>query len=220
MRDHIPTAILLTIAVHAACLIVGGCKTTGNRIQAEIDRLPWREDAPDAEGPTDVPAANEPDAASPALPAEPPVVELPAAELPAAEVISEMQWFERDGRAVLRIKAAFSPRGYSLITAHGHKDVDPRPPMTESQWLAANNARPPQRVADGYAEWVLDRSCAEIAAAAQAYGRSSGPVIMVFSKCNVGGQVAFWVHPAQQYGTIGGRAPVKNIDNTGWQVEL
>jgi hypothetical protein len=212
MRDHIPTAIMLICALQLVCLIGGGCKTTGDRIQAEIDRLPWREDVPAA----DVPV-NEPEAPAPALPAEP---EAPAAEPPSAEAISEMQWFERDGRAVLRIKAAFSPRGYSLVTAHGHKDVDPRPPMTESQWLAANNGRSPQRIVDGYAEWVLDRSCAEIAAAAQAYGRSSGPVIMVFCKCNVGGQVAFWVHPAQQYGTIGGRAPVKNIDNTGWQSEL
>ncbi len=210
--ETIIVVIMITIAAHAACLVVGGCKTNGDRIQAEIDRLPWREDAPAA----DVPV-NEPEAPAPALPAEP---EAPAAEPPSAEAISEMQWFEKDGRAVLRIRAAFSPRGYSLVTAHGHKDVDPRPPMTESQWLSANNARPPQRIVDGYAEWVLDRSCAEIAAAAQAYGRSSGPVIMVFSKCNVGGQVAFWVHPTKQYGTSGGRAPVKNIDNTGWQSEL
>ena len=69
---HIPTAIMITIAVQLACIIGAGCKTTERRIQAEIDRLPWRDGTPAVTPPAvDVPAADIPDAPAPALPPAP-----------------------------------------------------------------------------------------------------------------------------------------------------
>jgi hypothetical protein len=191
----------LAVAIVAS---MGGCIT--------VDQIKDALDKPDVPVVVD-PVPDAPQPQPEPLPA--PVVPEP----PAVVASSEMQWFERDGRVVIRIDASRGPRGYSIVTAHGHKDIDPAPPMSEAQWLAANNSRPPHRIVDGYAEWALDRSGADIAATAQAYNRSSGPVVMLFVKCNTGGQVAYWVNPARQYGVEGGRDPVPNIDNNGWQVE-
>jgi hypothetical protein len=188
----------------AILITMGGCKTLDD-LQDALDK-------------PDVPVVV-PDAPDVPQPQPEPLPDPVTPDPPAVVASTEMQWFERDGRVVIRIDASRGPRGYSIVTAHGHKDIDPRPPMSEAQWLAANNGRPPHRTVDGYAEWTLDRSGADIASAASAYGRSSGPVVMLFVKCNRGGQVAYWVNPARQYGTEGGRGPVPNIDNNGWQVE-
>ena len=197
-----PLAIVGLALAGLVVALCSSCKTLGEYV-AELDK---------------------PDIAQPEQPAEPdaPVVVTPEPEpeQPVVVASAEMQWFERDGKIVIRIDASRGPRGYSIVTAHGHKDIDPSPPMTEAQWLAANNQRPPQRTVDGFAEWVLDRSGADIAAAASAYGRNSGPVVMLFAKCNTGGQVAYWIHPEREYGTDKGRAPVVNVNNYGWEVEL
>jgi hypothetical protein len=160
---------------------------------------------------------------------EPPVIQDPPNSEPEPTVVvaeSEMQWFERDGHIVFRIKAAFGPRGYSIVTAHGHKDVDPPPPMTEAEWLSANNNRPATRIVDGFCEWELKQSGQQIAESALAHHRNSGPVVMLFCKTAVvppGGHnrdIAFWVNPTQTYGVTGGRAPRRNIDNGGWGEEM
>jgi hypothetical protein len=68
MRD-IPTAIMLTIALQLACILATGCSSS--RIQAEIDRLPWRDQQPPADQPAqpDQPAPAVPDPQPPAAPA-------------------------------------------------------------------------------------------------------------------------------------------------------
>jgi hypothetical protein len=147
----------------------------------------------------------------------------PAPE-PPVEAPALMQWFERDGRVVIRLRASLGPRGYSIITAHGHKHIDPVS-TAEADWVAANNSRPPHRIVDGWAEWVLPQSAAQISALALSHGRPSKAVVMVFHKTSRtadDGQmhVAHWVNPLREYGTPGGRAPARNSDNKGWQVEL
>ena len=199
------TGLFILAAILSLASLLSGCITLDN-IRAEFDK---------------------PDIVQPEQPAEPDAPEVPEVvtpepepEHPAVIASAEMQWFERDGKVVIRIAASRGPRGYSIVTAHGHKDIDPLPPMTEAQWQAANNQRPPQRIVDGFAEWTLDRSGADIAAAALAYRRNSGPVVMLFCKCNTGGQVAYWINPEREYGTDKGRAPVVNVNNYGWEVEL
>jgi hypothetical protein len=194
----------MAVAAILALQALAGCKT--------LDAIKDRVDGETA-------AVIVPDAPDAVQPQPEPVTEPVTPEPPAVVASTEMQWFERDGKAVIRIDASRGPRGYSIVTANGHKDIDPRPPMTEAQWLSANNGRPPHRIVDGYAEWTLDRSGAEIAAAAEAYNRSSGPVVMLFVKCNTRGQVAYWVNPTRQYGVEGGRDPVLNLNNYGWEVE-
>ena len=94
-------------------------------------------------------------------PAPPAVDPIPPPEL--------MQWFERDGRTVLRIAAYLDPRGYAVITAHGHKHIDPAS-TDHDDWMRANNSRPPHRVVDGWAEWTLPWIQAEYARPALAHG--------------------------------------------------
>ncbi len=205
MRDCLePLAIVGLAVLGLAVALLSGCKT--------LDTLIDRFDSPD------VPTVTEPVPDAP-QPQPEPVTEPVTPEPPAVVASTEMQWFERDGKAVIRIDASRGPRGYSIVTANGHKDIDPPPPMTEAQWLGANNGRPPHRIVDGYAEWTLDRSGAQIASAASAYGRNSGPVVMLFCKCNTGGQVAYWINPTRSYGVPGGRDPVVNVNNYGWEVE-
>ncbi len=158
---------------------------------------------------------------------DPPVV-VPDPPKPEPDPVAqgEMQWFERSGRVVFRIASALGPRGYSIVTAHGHKDVDPAPPMTEAEWLSANNNRPATRIVNGFCEWELKQSGQQIAEAALAHRRNSGPVVMLFCKTAVvppGGHnrdIAFWVNPTQTYGIPGGRAPRRNVDNGGWGEEM
>ena len=192
-----------------ACLtlILSGCTTAQrSRLQRQYDRLPWRdsgEQAPVVPDTPDVPAA--PDVpVVPDAPVPPPVVER-----------SVMQFFERDGRMIVRLAAHLQPRGYSLITAHGHKHIDPVEPG-DAVWMAANNARPPTRYVDGYAEWVLPWSRTELTARTLSFRAGSGNIIMVFHKLSPSGDISHFVRTDRDYGT-GINTPVRNITNQEWR---
>jgi len=175
-------------------------RSLGNRIQRLIDRIRGKRPDPVAPDPPEQPQ-----------PEQPPQVQA-----------GLMEWIP-GAPTILRLRADLAPRGYSLATAHGHLHVDPADPSHDA-WMAANNHRPPHRIVDGWAEWTLPSS-AEIERRALAFGRPSRAVVMVFHKTGRvppdgdGLHVAFWVRPDRRYGE-GHRAPVRNMDNQGWQVEL
>jgi len=190
------------IAVYCAALaLCTGCSSA--RLQREIDRLPWRQASP-----AEIPPA--PDAPAPA-----PIVQ----PVPASE---DFQWIPGDP-TILRVRADLGPRGYALATARAHKHVDPLN-QSHDAWMAACNRRPPHRIEHGWAEWRLPSS-AEIERRALSFGDSSRTVLMVFVKTGARDpdtgylHFAWWVNPARQYGP-GHRAPVKNLNNQGWQSEL
>lgn len=180
-------------------------------IQRLIDLLPWRrkpsepqpppveEIKPPTPGPTPEPPPTP-------EPIHPPVVEQPL-----------MQWFDRNGSGVLRVRADLHPKGYSIITAHGHRSIDPALPHDHEAWVAANNSRPPHRFVDGWAEWTLPHSITEYATRALSQGMGSGSIIMVFCKRDPSGDISWFLRAERPHGTVGATAPTRNITNQEWR---
>ncbi len=217
------------IAILIAATIATGCSTSA--VRREIDRYQRRRnpieqpspEQPAPEQPTPNPAPQPQPQPDPA-PAPAPQPQPPP---PAIESQSLLQWIpdRGDGRAILRIRAWLGPRGYSIITARHHKSIDP-PIGSHTEWMDANNYRPPDRFIDGWAEWTMPFSGAEFARRAEAFATGSGFVVMVFNTTQVRPapdkplNVSHFINPRIPYGHPGGRLPTLNIDNTNWQPEL
>jgi hypothetical protein len=195
------------IILAATLLNCSGCATARRAAEWYKD---WR-------NPVEI---EQPPAEQPEQPTTPDAPEQPPEQPEPPPVSASLMQYIPDnghGRAVIRIRASEQPRGYSVITAHGHKSIDP-PIGTHEEWMAANNGRPPHRITpDGCAEWTLAISGAEIARRALAFGMHSGAVVMIFHTRAQGGNVSHFVDARFPAGVEGGRVPVRNITNQEWR---
>ncbi len=187
-----------------------GCATVWERIRDQIERPAPHPPAPD---PVPEPAPEPVPQPQP----QPDPTPAPQPPPPAASK-SDAQWIpdRGDGRAVIRVLASMLPNGYSIITADGHRHIDPSSTVYDD-WMRANNKRPPHRItADGYAEWVLDISGVEIARRAQAFNMRSGVIVMVFHTRSPSGNYSHFLDPRFPHGTPDGRPIIPNKDNKNW----
>ena len=136
---------------------------------------------------------------------------------------SVFQWIPGNP-TILRLRADLSPLGYGIATAQGHHHVDPHnlshtAPGAHESWMAANNARPPHRITNGYAEWSLP-AASTLNSRATGFQTSSGSIVLVLFKLSGGTEygttISFFVDINQTYGTPGSRPPVHNRDNSNW----
>jgi hypothetical protein len=224
-RIHVIRKGMLPVAL-CAILAAQGCMSSPRR---EWERF-WRRNRVEQPAPDPAPApVPDPDPGPAPVPDPvPDPVPVPVPPAPDPDVVADsvwMQWFERDGRIILRIRDWLRPLGYAVITGHGHKSLDPHDP-THEQWMNANNHRRPHRHVDGWAEWTLPWSGAEFADRATAHRMKSGAVVMVFVKTDGRppdadtSDVSWFIHPRKIYGLPGAPDGVRNRTNTEYWFEL
>ena len=173
----------------------------GREIQRWIDRLPWRR-KPSKPTPPPVDEIRPPEPPQDAPEPHPPLQPAPDPAI---------RWFERNGRAILQIRADYAARGRGIITAHGHKHLVPAT-QTHDDWIQAVTRTPPERRIDGYDEWTLPHSMADIAARARQLGPGSGSIVMVFAKG--ARDVAYFIFADRMYPP---NVPVQNVTNQEWR---
>jgi hypothetical protein len=158
--------------------------------------------------------------APPPPPVQPPVPQTPAPPPAPTEPPQDsalMQFFESNGTIKIRLDNSLRPRGFGLITAHGHKHVEPYNDSHED-WMNSNNSRPPEQVINGMAEWDLKISRQVLLQRIRGHNRPSRDVIMVFHKASP--DISFWVNVNRDYGINGSKEAPRNITNKGWEVEI
>ena len=187
----------------------------GRELQRWINRLPWRdqnepEPAPPPEESDTKPEQPQPEPLPEPEPEpnpEPPPYEPPPPPAPNPPI----RWFERNGRAVLQIRADYRATGRGVITAHHHRHIVPEG-NSHSDWVNAVKRTAPQRRVDGYDEWTLPMSMGQIASRAQSLAPGSGSIVMIFAK----GQrdVAYFIFADREYPP---HQAVQNITNQEWR---
>jgi hypothetical protein len=212
----------------AAIMAAAGCQSARRSIIAAVDA--WGNEPAPVATPTPAPQPDPTPAPTPApiatpsptpapTPAPTPTPRPVATPTPAPVAAHNFEWIPGD-RPIMRLRANLGPVGYGICTAHGHKHVDPFD-QSSAAWTGACNRRPPNRIANGWAEWTLSDSSATIASRARSFGTHSGDIVMVFVKTGAVDPStglkhhAFFLRPGTLYGA--GNPAVANVTNQEWR---
>jgi len=133
MRYPIAGIMLGTLLWMLAATLFIGCKSAGSRIQSEIDRLPWRESAPAAEAPAELPAGERPEVpvVVPEVPVEPVAAPAAPVEVPAEE--DGFLWEPRGDTVFIRIPRSLPFWQFTLVTLSPHVYIHGPMPMTKHE---------------------------------------------------------------------------------------